>query len=44
MNQDFPLFSLTQPQTAKRRSAKSQFFPLPPEKIEQRQEKANNLR
>ena len=43
MNQDFPLFSLTQPQTAKRRSAK-QFFPLPSEKIEQRQEKANNLR
>jgi hypothetical protein len=44
MNQDFPLFSLTQPQTAQRRSAKSSFVPLPAEKIEQRQEKANNLR
>ena len=44
MNQDFPLFSLTQPQTAQRRSAKPPFVPLPPEKVEQRQEKANNLR
>ncbi|MEG4505617.1 S8 family peptidase [Microcoleus sp. F6_B4] len=44
MNQDFPLFSLTQPQTAKRRSAKPKLFPLSPEKVEQRQEKANNLK
>ncbi|MCH2247780.1 MAG: S8 family peptidase [Crocosphaera sp.] len=44
MNQDFPLFSLTQPETAKRRRENSRFTPLSPEKIEQRKEKADNLR
>ncbi len=44
MNPDFPLLSLSQPQTAKRRPGKPLFVPLPPDKIKQRREKADNLR
>ncbi|MEM1167605.1 MAG: S8 family serine peptidase [Cyanobacteria bacterium P01_H01_bin.35] len=44
MNPNFPLLSLTQPQTAKRRGQKSYPVPLPPEKIKQRKEKADNLK
>ncbi|MDY7006852.1 MAG: S8 family serine peptidase [Cyanobacteriota bacterium] len=44
MNQNFPLLSLTQPQTAKRRKEKPRLVPLPPEKIKERKEKADNLR
>jgi len=43
MNQDFPLFSLTQPQSAKRRRVIPPFVPLSPEKIEQRKEISDNL-
>lgn len=44
MNQDFPLFSLTQPQNAKRRRVTPPFVPLSREKIEQRKEKSENLK
>ncbi len=44
MNQNFPLFSLTQPQNAKRRGVKPPFVPLSREKIEQRKEKSENLK
>jgi|GEM_PF-798728 hypothetical protein len=44
MNQDFSLFSLAQPESAKRRPVKSSFVPISREKIEQRKEKADNLR
>jgi len=43
MNQDFPLFSLTQPQNAKRRPVKFPLVPLAREKIEQRKEISENL-
>ncbi|NER05749.1 MAG: S8 family peptidase, partial [Okeania sp. SIO3C4] len=43
MNQNFPIFSLTQPQTAKRRKEKPRFVRLPLEKIKERKEKADNL-
>lgn len=44
MNPDFPLLSLTQPQTAKRGKERPRLLPLSPEKIQQRKEKADNLR
>jgi len=44
MNQDFPLFSLTQPQSAKRRPVQPTFVPLSRDKIEQRKEKADYLK
>lgn len=44
MNPDFPLLSLTQPQTAKRGKEPPRLLPLSPEKIQQRKEKADNLR
>ena len=44
MNPNFPLLSLTQPQTAKRRNQKPPYLPLTPEKIERRKEKADNLK
>ncbi len=44
MNPDFPLLSLIQPQTSKRRPEKRPPVLLPTEKIQQRGEKANNLR
>lgn len=44
MNPDFPLLSLTQPQTTQRGKEPPRFVPLPPEKIQQRKEKADNLR
>jgi len=44
MNQDFPLFSLTQPQNAQRRRVTPPFVPLSREKIEQRKEKSENLK
>lgn len=44
MNPDFPLLSLTQPQTAKRGKERPRLLPLSPEKIQQRKEKADHLR
>lgn len=44
MNPDFPLLYLTQPQTAKRGKERPRLLPLSPEKIQQRKEKADNLR
>lgn len=44
MNQDFPLFSLTQPETAQRRNEKPRLINLSPERIDQRKEIADNLK
>jgi len=44
MNQDFPLFSLTQPQNAKRRREKPLFIPLlSKDKLDHRKERSENL-
>jgi len=43
MNQDFPLFSLIDPQTATRRSERPHLTPLSSDKIQNRSEKARNL-
>ena len=44
MNPDFPLFSLIDPQTAIRRSEKPRLTPLSSDRIQNRSEKARNLK
>ena len=44
MNQDFPLFSLIDPQTATRRSERPRLTPLSLDRIQNRSEKARNLK